>query len=193
MAKLRAFLKNCVATPFNIVLSILTVIAARLARARPYRVGADRCCLARQLATGLRRPRRRLLGVHPPALRTTSVWPLSNARTLARRCRSGARGRRHRGRADADASCRRAQAHRPYRALPAAVRRGAAPRRGLRRPQGRADHRLGRHHAHHRDRRVDDRDLPFPSAFCWRWAAVPNCRLSPTRARPSSNCGAACR
>ena len=43
-------------------------------------------------------------------------------------------------------------------AVPVAARRRAAARRRHFRPQARPDHRLGRHHAQHRDRRMVDRD-----------------------------------
>ena len=56
MAKLSALLRSCVATPFNVVLSIVTAAAGRLAPARSRVMGAHRRGVERQLATRLRGP-----------------------------------------------------------------------------------------------------------------------------------------
>ena len=52
--KLRAFLRSCVATPLNIVLSVLTLLLAWLAAARPCSSGRYRCRLERKFGSRLR-------------------------------------------------------------------------------------------------------------------------------------------
>ena len=159
MGKLRAFLRSCVATPFNAVLSIVTLLLvgwllADLLSWAVYRRGVERKFRAR-----LRGARRGLLGVHQIALRATALRPLPGIGALARRHRGDAFGVRSRTHADTGAAHGDAPAHWPRRPDPAAVHRRAAARRRLRGIEARADHRLGRHHAHHRDRELDDRDL----------------------------------
>ena len=122
-------------------------------------MGGHRRGVERKFRARLRGARRGLLGVHPIALRAIALRPLPGIRALARRHRGDAFGAR--GRADADAHAQHGEtpARWPRRIDPAAVHCRAAARRRLRGAEARADHRLGRHHAHHRDRELDDRDL----------------------------------